>query len=167
MMNENSDILFTLGKSLFAHAYDIMLVWMIFMVVLFIALLIRFTFGVGFSKENPNPHINETFAMPPGVFRGFITMTLLFLVTLIEVINLNIPLLDGNGQMIAKNVGDMLYFPSDRHHDLMVAFQMMLAFYFGSKVMNHVIATDKEKTKILAEKISANDDSFNDPEAQG
>ncbi len=166
-MNENSDLLYTLSKSLFTHAYDIMLVWMIFMVLLFIALLIRFTFGVGFTRENPNPHINETFAMPRGVFRGFITLTLLFLVTLIEVINLNIPLLDGNGRLIAQYVGDTLYFPADRHHDLMVAFQMMLAFYFGSKVMNHVIASDKEKTKIIADKLPSAEDNFNDPDARG
>jgi hypothetical protein len=53
---------------------------------------------------------------------------------------------------------------SDRRHhfefrkgkmkDLMTVFQMMLAFYFGSKIMHHLASTDMKKTEAIARNIS-------------
>jgi hypothetical protein len=36
-------------------------------------------------------------------------------------------------------------------HEFLVAFQMMVAFYFGSKVMHHITSTERQKTQFLAE----------------
>ncbi|RMH64136.1 MAG: hypothetical protein D6677_05500 [Calditrichaeota bacterium] len=164
-MNDTNDVLLSIGQTLFDHAYTIMLYWLIAMFVLFVALLLRYTFGLGFDKDNPNPHINETFAMPRGVFRGLITLTLLFLVTLVEVINLSMPFLN-NGELIGKLVGEHFFFPADRNHDLMTAFQMMLAFYFGSKVMHHITSTDKQKTELMVQAMESEND-FGSGDARG
>ncbi len=164
-MNESNDLLLSIGQTLFDHAYTIMLYWLIAIFILFVALLLRFTFGLGFSKDHPNPHIHETFAMPRGVFRGLITLTLLFLVTLVEIINLKLPFLN-NGELIGKTVGDTFFFPADRNHDLMTAFQMMLAFYFGSKVMHHITNTDKQKTELMVQALEQ-EKTFEEDEAKG
>ncbi len=65
--------------------------------------------------------------MPRGVFRGLITLSLLFIVMLLEVVNLLIEGLE------------------DKIEQLLVLFQMIVAFYFGSKVMHHVTAADRDK----------------------
>ena len=67
--------------------------------------------------------------MPRGVFRGFLTLSVLFLVMLLEVVNL---LIEGLEEKIEQ---------------LLVLFQMIVAFYFGSKVMHHVTAADRDKEK--------------------
>jgi hypothetical protein len=46
----------------------------------------------------------------------------------------------------ARIVGFEREFP-----EFMAAFQMMVAFYFGAKVMHHINSVDKSKTKTLAE----------------
>lgn len=116
-------------------------IWIGLVALIFLALLVRYTFGVGFSKDNPNPYAGETFGMPRGVFRGFLTLSLLFVVLLLEVVSLN-------GKVML--VGDNLFVPEDMYRELMVAFQMMLAFYFGSKVMHHVTSADRKKSETIA-----------------
>jgi len=66
--------------------------------------------------------------MPRGVFRGMLTLSLLYVFILFEVANLHI-------------VGLEL-----EMEGLVVGFQMMLAFYFGSKVMHHVTSADRDKS---------------------
>ena len=39
--------------------------------------------------------------------------------------------------------------------EFMAAFQMMIAFYFGAKVMHHINSVDKTKTKMLAQAAEA------------
>ena len=51
--------------------------WMALVLGFFILLLKKYTFG-DWSKDNPNPYDGETFNMPRGVFRGILTLTLLF-----------------------------------------------------------------------------------------
>jgi hypothetical protein len=94
-------------------------------------LLRRYTFG-NWTPEHPNPFAGETFSMPRGIFRGTLTLTLLFVVILIELTNVRIIGLE------------------DEIRELMIAFQMMIAFYFGSKVMHHITATERNKTKYIA-----------------
>ena len=60
-------------------------------------------------------------------------MSLLFITVVIELANVRI-------------IGFEAEFP-----EFMAAFQMMVAFYFGAKVMHHINAVDKSKTKSLAE----------------
>ena len=83
--------------------------------------------------------------MPRGVFRGFLTLSLLFVVSLIEVANMTLPILDDSGAVLL---------PETRHPELLVAFQMMLAFYFGSKVLHHVTSADERKSKEIATSIA-------------
>jgi hypothetical protein len=108
------------------------MVWLVIVLVFFIMLLRKYTFG-NWTKENPNPYSGETFDMPRGVFRGTLTLSLLFIVVILELVNVRII---GFEQEI---------------DGLMVAFQMMIAFYFGSKVMHHMTSTDRKKTEVLAE----------------
>jgi len=96
-----------------------------------ILLFVKFTFG-NWTKENPNPYVTETFGMPRGTFRGILTLSLLWVVLVLELVNVRIV---GFEQEIAE---------------FMIAFQMMIAFYFGSKVMHHVTSSDTKKAKAAA-----------------
>ena len=107
-------------------------IWLVVVLVFFVLLLKKYTFG-NWSEENPNPYSGETFDMPRGIFRGTLTLTLLFVVVILELVNVRITGFE------------------EEMHELMVAFQMMLAFYFGSKVMHHMTSTDRKKTQFIAE----------------
>lgn len=111
---------------LFVSVYGLVVVWLVFMCIVFGILLKKFTFG-DWSEEHPNPYQKETFGMPRGVLRGFLTLSLLVIVMLLEIVNLVTEGLEG------------------KIDQLLVAFQMMLAFYFGSKVMHHITSADERK----------------------
>ncbi len=113
------------------QVYIPIFVWLLVVLVFFVILLKKYTFG-NWSEENPNPYTGETFDMPRGVFRGTLTLTLVFVVTVLELVNVRV-------------IGF-----EDEIHELMVAFQMMIAFYFGSKVMHHMSSTDRKKTEAIA-----------------
>lgn len=106
--------------------------WLALLLGFFIFLFVRFTFGK-WTTENPNPYQDETFGMPRGTFRGSLTLTLVYIVTVLELVNVRV-------------VGFEMEI-----HELMVAFQMMIAFYFGSKVMHHITSSDKKKAIAIAE----------------
>ncbi|MEN8119567.1 MAG: hypothetical protein ABFS35_04445 [Bacteroidota bacterium] len=105
-------------------------IWLLIVLAFFIMLLKKYTFG-DWSEENPNPYFGETFDMPRGIFRGTLTLTLLFVVVILELVNVRITGFE------------------EEMHELMIAFQMMLAFYFGSKVMHHMTSTDRRKTEFM------------------
>lgn len=107
-------------------------IWLLIVLAFFIMLLRRYTFG-NWTTQNPNPYADETFQMPRGTFRGILTLTLLFVVVIFELVNVRI-------------IGF-----EDEFHEFMVAFQMMIAFYFGSKVMHHITSTDRRKTEVIAQ----------------
>jgi hypothetical protein len=106
--------------------------WLGLLLIFFIILFAKYTFG-NWTTENPNPYQDETWGMPRGTFRGSLTLTLLYVVIILEVVNVRII---GFEQEI---------------HEFMVAFQMMIAFYFGAKVMHHITASDKKKAYAYAE----------------
>jgi len=106
-------------------------IWMLIVLSFFILLLKKYTFG-NWTKDNPNPYDGETFNMPRGTFRGILTLSLLFMVVVFEIVTVRI-------------IGF-----EDQIHELMVAFQMMIAFYFGSKVMHHITSADRDKTEYVA-----------------
>ncbi len=108
------------------------MVWMILVFIVFYFLLRKYTFG-NWTVDNPNPYFGETFDMPRGVFRGTLTLTLLFVSVMLELVSVHTPGFE------------------DNVHEFLVAFQMMIAFYFGSKVMHHVTSADKHKVKAVAE----------------
>lgn len=101
--------------------------WLLVMTIVFVKLLGRYTFGK-WTVDNPNPYAKETFAMPRGVFRGMLTLSLLYAVVLFEVANIQTTGLE------------------TKIEQLLVAFQMMIAFYFGSKVMHHLAAANRDKS---------------------
>lgn len=112
--------------------FTLVTLWLVAISIMFYKLLRKYTFG-DWTKECPNPYQGETFAMPRGVLRGTLSLSLLFIVLLMEVVTLQTDGLEGE---ISK---------------LLEAFQMMLAFYFGSKVMHHVTKADERKAKAMAE----------------
>lgn len=106
-------------------------IWMGGIIILIILLLRRYTFGQ-WSEDNPNPYSGETFSMPRGVFRGLVTLTLLFVVIFLELVSVHV-------------IGFEMQIT-----ELLVAFHMMIAFYFGSKVMHHITSADRTKTVEIA-----------------
>lgn len=110
--------------------YGVLILWAA-LVVIFLAVLIK-----RYTLYDPNrwtkathPFIGETLALPRGVFRALITVSLLIFVLFMEIVSLA-----GGG--LEESIEGML-----------TAFQMMLAFYFGSKVMHHLAAVDKRKAQ--------------------
>lgn len=95
--------------------------------------------GESFSyEETPNTSgafpegLPETLGLPRGVMRGVLTLTLLFMVVLLEIFTIRF-------ENFETRIGDF-----------MVAFQMMLSFYFGSKVMHHLTSVDERKNAASA-----------------
>lgn len=107
-------------------------IWLVIVLAFIIMLFRKFTFA-DWTEENPNPHEGETFDMPRGTFRGILTLTLLYVTIILELANVRIIGLE------------------QEYHEFAVAFQMMIAFYFGSKVMHHVTSSDRKKTELMAE----------------
>ena len=109
---------------------------MLALVIIMFALLLRkYTFKDWGTEENP--YKKETFGMPRGVMRGILTITILFTVIILELVNLQVHCFEHT------------------MNEFLVAFQMMIAFYFGSKVMHHATAADKGKTESMAASIAA------------
>ncbi len=113
-------------REYFWLVYFPIMAWMILVLIFLVALFLKYTFG-NWSVENPNPYEKETFGMPRGTFRGILTLTLLWVVVVLELVNVRVEGFEA--QM----------------HELMIAFQMMIGFYFGSKVMHHITAVEKSK----------------------
>lgn len=76
-----------------------------------------------------NPYKTETLGLPRGTLRGVLTLTLLVVVVILVCISMVVEPLRGG------------------FNSLIDAFQVMLAFYFGSKIMHHVTNADKKKTQ--------------------
>ena len=76
-----------------------------------------------------NPYEKETLGLPRGTLRGILTLTLLIVVVILVCTSMVVKPLRGGFESLVD------------------AFQVMLAFYFGSKVMHHVTRSDKKKTE--------------------
>lgn len=112
--------------------YMPVMVWLIISTIFIVVMFKKYTFG-DWTKENPNPNDGETFNMPRGTIRGILTMSLLFITVVIELAN-------------ARVIG-----LEERFSEFLAAFQMMVAFYFGAKVMHHINSVDKSKTKAISD----------------
>ncbi len=86
-------------------------------------LLNRFTF----NREVPNPYRSETLGLPNGTLRGVLTLSLLVVVIIMICMSMVVKSLQGT------------------YDHLLSAFEVMLAFYFGSKIMSQVAEKEKEK----------------------
>ncbi|MCQ2252134.1 MAG: hypothetical protein MJZ61_01655 [Bacteroidales bacterium] len=112
--------------------YMPVMVWLVISIIFIVIMFKKYTFG-DWTKENPNPCDGETFNMPRGTIRGILTMSLLFITVVIELANVRIAGLESE------------------FSEFLAAFQMMVAFYFGAKVMHHISSVDKSKTKAITE----------------
>ena len=120
----------------YLSVYMPVMVWLIISTIFIVVMFRKYTFG-DWTKENPNPCDGETFNMPRGTIRGILTMSLLFITVVIELANVRIVGLEAE------------------FSDFLAAFQMMVAFYFGAKVMHHINSVDKTKTKAIADAAAA------------
>lgn len=120
----------------YVSVYMPVMVWLIISTIFIVVMFRKYTFG-DWTKENPNPCDGETFNMPRGTIRGILTMSLLFITVVIELANVRIVGLEAE------------------FSDFLAAFQMMVAFYFGAKVMHHINSVDKTKTKAIADAAAA------------
>lgn len=117
---------------LFYPLYVPIFVWLVGLIILLIILLRKYTFG-DWTPEKPNPYVAETLGMPTGIFRGLITLTLLYCVVVFEVNN-----------FVTKQTSERIF------SEFMVSFQMMIAFYFGSKVVSQLSSSEEKKTEVKA-----------------
>ena len=106
--------------------------WLGLLLAFFIFLFLKYTFG-NWTKDNENPYKDETLGMPRGTFRGTLTLTLVYVIVVLQLVNVRIIGFETEITM------------------MMEAFQMMIAFYFGAKVMHHITASDKKKTYAIAD----------------
>ncbi len=107
----------------FWYIYLPVAIWLMLVIILIAVLMKKYTFG-----KDKNPYESETFGLPRGFMRGILTLSLLFIVILFETYNL---------QSDSPDEG--------KFQEFVVAFQMMIAFYFGSKVAHHVSSTERHK----------------------
>ncbi len=107
-------------------------IWLLGIIILMTTLIVKFTFGK-WTKEEQNPFQKETLGVPRGVMRGILTLTLVYVVVLFETYNLNSSI------------------PETGYIEFLMAFKMMIAFYFGSKVAHHVATTEHKKAKLAGE----------------
>ena len=121
----------TNNPALWQWLYLPAMVWLALVILLIGLLLRKYPFG-NWSADHPNPYQQETLGLPRGVMRGVLTLTLLFMVVLLEIFTIRF-------ENFETRIGDF-----------MVAFQMMLSFYFGSKVMHHLTSVDERKNAASA-----------------
>lgn len=113
---------------LFWTLYVPIAAYMLIIIVLFFYLMKKYTFG-NWTPENPNPYEKETLGFPRGFFRGILTISLLFATLLFYITNIR----TGSDE---TNINGFV-----------TAFQMMIAFYFGSKVLHHITSVERSKAE--------------------
>jgi len=118
--------------SIYTHIYLPIGIWLLGVIVLLIGLIIKYPFGK-WTVENPNPYSGESLSLPRGTFRSILTLSLLFVTVLLEIFSM------------ANNRSE------DNYIEFLVAFKMMIAFYFGAKVAHHVTSTNRHVAKYEAD----------------
>lgn len=119
------DILFTtIGIAL-------IIAWLVGLVFWLKKLIVNYTLKDWGNKTNP--YQDETLGLPRGTLRGILTLTLLIVVVILVCTSMVVKPLRGGFE------------------SLIDAFQVMLAFYFGSKVMHHITSSDKKKSQSKSE----------------
>jgi hypothetical protein len=137
-----------------------MMVWIGLIIALFVLLLVKYTLS---RKGGHKLHRDQTFAMPPGIFRGILTLSVLFAVLLLQVVGV---------RFLAEEGSAWLRF-QDAIDPLVVAFQMILSFYFGAKIIGHLADVDRDKsrdrirTALANQPGTAEQSLFHDPDAVG
>lgn len=127
-----------------------LLIWIVLMIAFLWILTKRYPLG-NYDKQGfgENPYRTETMGLPRGVVRGMLSLTILIGAVLFQVFALRF--LDSE----------------EKIKPFMTAFEIMLGFYFGSKVVHHLASADKNKVKAVANASNAGQDEFLDPGAAG
>jgi hypothetical protein len=106
----------------------LLIVWFLGIIVFLIYMVFKYD-----PIKNPDsPYVEQTLSLPPGVFRGILTITLLLAVVLLEgyaLTNMD------KYQEIQKVL-----------EPLLTAFQLMIAFYFGTKMVG-IVSKGKGETQ--------------------
>lgn len=127
-----------------------MMIWLILMLAFIWLLAKRFPLG---SFDTPgygeNPYKTETMGLPRGLIRGMLTLTILIGTILFQIYALR------------------FLESAEKITPFMTAFEIMLGFYFGSKVVHHLASVDKNKVKAAAKASVEGGNEFSDAEASG
>lgn len=111
------------------YVLALLIVWFLGVILFLIYLVLKYD-----PLTNPdNPYINQTMSLPPGVFRVILTLSLLFAVILLE----GYALINMSEYEKVQKILD----------PLLTAFQLMIAFYFGTKMLGMVTGKDEEEIK--------------------
>jgi hypothetical protein len=105
------------------------IIWFLGIIFFLIYLVLKYD-----PMKNPDsPYVYETLSLPPGVFRAILTVTLLFAIVLLE------------GYALTS---------IDKHepiqkilNPLITAFELMIAFYFGTKMVSMVSGNGKDESQ--------------------
>jgi len=112
--------IWTVGIGIF-----LILVWLVLVVWWLIIMLKNYTL----KKDFDNPYKDETLGMPPGTLRGVLTLTILVVVIILVCLSMLVEPIKGG------------------YDEMITAFEIVLAFYFGGRIVNSVSKSDKEKAK--------------------
>lgn len=107
-------------------AVGLILVWLGLVVYWLHFMLKKYTF----NNEYDNPYRNETLGLPGGTMRGVLTLTILFVVVVLISLSMVVRQLQGTFEHLVD------------------AFEVMLAFYFGSKMVKGISKADNEKSAV-------------------
>jgi len=108
--------------------FGIIFVWICICIYFIDHLVRKFTF-----HPESNPYEKESLGIPHGTLRGMITLTLLIVVVV----------------MVSMSL--MIRDFQHTYDSLVDAFQLMISFYFGGKILDRVNKADKEKAVLKAE----------------
>ncbi|MFZ5517665.1 MAG: hypothetical protein ACOY90_13540 [Candidatus Zhuqueibacterota bacterium] len=116
-----------LSNAYLTMALSLLIVWLLTVIIFLYYMILKYQ---PLDHED-SPYLHETLGLPPGLFRAVLTVTLLFTVVLLE----GYALTNIQEHVRIKEILD----------PLLTAFQLMIAFYFGTKIAG-VVSGDKGKT---------------------
>lgn len=103
--------------------FILILTWLGFVTYWINHLLTKYTF----NRDYDNPYKEETLGLPPGTLRGILTLSLLVIVVLLVCMSMLVNQLQG------------------AYDELINAFEIVLAFYFGNRIVNGISKSDIAK----------------------
>lgn len=116
-----------LSNAYLTLALSLLIIWLFTVIIFLYYMILKYQ---PLDHED-SPYLHETLGLPPGLFRAVLTITLLFAVVLLE----GYALTNIQEHVRIKEILD----------PLLTAFQLMIAFYFGTK-MAGIVAGDKGKS---------------------
>lgn len=118
-------------KTILFIGMGLVILWLALVTIWFVKMLKKYTWNP--KMQESGVFSKETLNMPRGTLRGALTLTLLVVVIIFVGVTMFVTQLKG------------------QFDTLINAFELMIAFYFGSKVMHHITSSDKEKTRKKSE----------------